>query len=332
MKNKKIKKENPAEQYEKCLDISDRFDLMFTEKLSLPIAKMFCKLDASPNFVTVLGGVFGIIGALLIAFSNLICTILGILFIILYAIFDAADGQVARMSHKGNLYGRCLDGTVDSVVYFAIYLAIGFRLMFTNIPFTDALWYGWIFLIIVPFGVIIHAGQSRMADYYRNAHMYLSASDRGNELSNSIDMKKITEETPKGFKRFVFKSYTSYTIAQERATPKMQKLLGLIRFDGGRIPFEVSKYYRKESNKIARWANALVFNVRTYTLFVLLLISDILSLTGVSNFGWEFLIFPLVLLTLEPLKIWLTIKYEKICANATDLMQGILDERKEKGI
>ena len=241
------------------------------------------------------------------------------------------------MSHKGSLYGRCLDGTVDSVVYFAIYLCLGLRFALNNnignIPFIDIPWGFWVFVFIVPFGIFIHASQSRMADYYRNAHMYLSASDRGNELSNSIDMKAIVDEAPKhSFKHFVLNSYTTYTKAQEKATPKLQKLLGLIRENGGVIPSEVSSYYRSESNKIARLANALVFNVRTYTLFALLLATEILTVTGVCTFDWAILIFPIVLLTLEPIKWFLIIKYEKIAVKATAIMEKVLDERKEKSI
>ena len=331
-----MKKDNPAKEFEKCLDISDRFDLIFTERVSLPIARLFAKLDASPNLVSVLGGLFGIGGAVLFVFQNLICTIIGILMVIFCAILDCADGQVARISHKGSLYGRCLDGTIDSIVYFAIYLCLSIRIIFhDNIPFTDIAWYSWwglgLFAFIVLFGVFIHAPQSRMADYYRNAHMYLSASERGNELSNSIDMKAIVDATPKHtLKHFVLNSYTTYTKAQEKATPKLQKLLALIRENGGVIPTEVSTYYRSESNKIARLANALVFNVRTYTLFALLLATEILTVTGVCTFDWAILIFPLVLLTLEPIKWFLIIKYERIAVKATAVMQKVLDEGKEK--
>ena len=330
-----MKKENPAKQFEKCLDISDRFDLFFTERVSLPIAKVFCKLDASPSFVSVLGGLFGIGGAVLLVFNNLICTIIGILMIIFCSILDCADGQVARMSHKGSMFGRCFDGTIDSIVYFAIYLCVAIRVIFfTNIPFTDIPWFPWyglgLFVFIVIFGVFIHAAESRIADYYRNAYMYLSASDRGSELHSSEDMKKIVEEAPKGFQKFVLKSYIGYTKLQERRTPKLQELLKLIRENGGEIPPEVSSFYREKSKKIARLPNILVFNFRTYVLFGLLLTTEILRFIGVCNITWELLIFPIVLLILEPIRFILIHKFEKIAKESTDIMKKALDERKEK--
>lgn len=316
-----MKKENPAKQFDKCLDISDRFDLFFTERASYPIAKMFAKMGASPNLVTILGGLFGIAGAALFVFNNLICTIIGILLVIFYAILDCADGQVARMTKKGSLFGRCLDGTIDGVVYMAIYLALGIRLMPQNIPFTNTPWSWWIFLVIVPFGVYFHASQCRVADYYRNAHMYLSASERGNELSNSEDLREVVEKTKKfSFQRLVMSSYMSYTKTQEHETKNLQVLLKMIRDNGRVIPTEVSSYYRKESNKIARLANWLVFNARSYALFILLLV------------GYEVWIFPLVLLTLEPIKIFLLVKYEKIAKNSTEIMKKVLDEQKAKEI
>ena len=330
-----MKKENPAKQFEKCLDISDRFDLFFTERVSLPIAKVFCKLDASPSFVSVLGGLFGVGGAALLVFNNLICTIIGILMIIFCSILDCADGQVARISHKGSMFGRCFDGTIDSIVYFAIYLCVAIRVIFfTNIPFTDIPWFPWyglgLFVFIVIFGVFIHAAESRIADYYRNAYMYLSASDRGSELHSSEDMKKIVEEAPKGFQKFVLKSYIGYTKLQERRTPKLQELLKLIRENGGEIPPEVSSYYREKSKRIARLPNILVFNFRTYVLFGLLLTTEILRFIGICNITWELLIFPIVLLILEPIRFVLIHKFEKIAKESTDIMKKALNERKEK--
>ena len=330
-----MKKENPAKKFEKCLDISDRFDLFFTERASLPIAKVFCKLDASPSFVSVLGGLFGVGGAVLLVFNNLICTIIGILMIIFCAILDCADGQVARISHKGSMFGRCFDGTIDSVVYFAIYLCLAIRIIFfNNIPFTDTPWFSWwglgLFVFIVIFGVFIHAAESRIADYYRNAYMYLSASDRGSELHSSEDMKRIVDETPKGFQKFVLKSYISYTKLQEKSTPKLQELLKLIKDNGGEIPSEVSSFYRERSKKIARLPNILVFNFRTYVLFGLLLATEILRFVGVCDFTWELLIFPIVLLVLEPIRLMLIHKFEKIAGESKVLMEKVLDERKEK--
>ena len=205
-----MKKENPAKKFEKCLDISDRFDLLFTERVSYPFAVLFNKMGCSPNFVTVLGGLFGVAGAVLFIFNNLICTIIGVLLVIFYAILDCADGQVARMSHKGSLFGRCLDGGIDSIVYTAIYICLGIRLMPSCIPFTDIKWSFWIFLIIVPFALIFHTSQCRYADYYRNAHMYLSASTRGNELTYSEDVAKIVNENKKPFyKFFIMNTYLS---------------------------------------------------------------------------------------------------------------------------
>lgn len=316
-----MKKENPAKKYEKCLDISDRWDLFFTERASYPLAVLFNKMGCSPNFVTILGGLFGVAGAILFIFNNLICTIIGIVLIIIYAILDCADGQVARMSHKGSLFGRCLDGAIDSVVYICIYACLAIRLMSQKIPFTNVYWNGWIFIPIVLIGIFFHTSQCRMADYYRNAHMYLSASERGNELSNSIDMIKIRDAEKKpSFKHLVFASYTSYTKAQEKSTPKLQKLLRMIRKNGGTIPTEVSTYYRKESNKIARLANILVFNVRSYVLFAFLLI------------GIEVWILPFIVFVLDPIRIFLMVKYEKIAENAAKIMEDTLkNEEKNNG-
>jgi len=320
-----MKKENPAKQFDKCLDISDRWDLFFTERVSMIFAKLFVKLDWHPNLVTFLGGVFGVAGAVCFAFDNLVLSIIGVLLVIFYAILDCADGQVARMSKKGSLFGRCFDGFIDSVVYVSMYFFIGIRLMNQTIPFTDTLWSFWIFLVFIPFGIIFHTSQCRVADYYRNVHMYLSACERGNELSRAIDIKEKRDSYTKfDLNKIMYNFYYSYTKAQERPTKNLQKLLDMIRENGNVIPEIVCSHYRKESNKIARLANALVFNVRSYVLFALLIVDGALS----TSMGISFFIIPFTIFILDPIKIFLLVRYERIAKECIKLMEVSNDEVK----
>lgn len=302
------KKINHAHDFDKCLDISDRWDIFFTERASYPIAKSFNKHNVHPNTVTILGGLLGVAGAVCFAFNKVWISIIGIILEILYVIFDSADGQVARMSKKGSLFGRCLDGFIDGVVYFAIYIALSIRLMGEVIPFTTIKWGWYIWLISVPVGVYFHASQSRMADYYRNVHMYLSKNERGNELTTSEWVREQMNKSNKFIEKFQIKSYYSYTKSQEKTTPEFQELFRLIKENNDVIPDDVSTYFRSESNKICRLANALVFNVRSYTLFILLLC---------KLHVW---IFPFNLFVLEPIKIFLNVRYKKICKKCIEMM------------
>lgn len=314
-----MKKDNEAKKFDKCLDISDRWDLFFTERVSMVFAKLFVKLDWHPNTVTIIGGIIGVAGGLLFAFDSWVLTIVAVLLCILYAILDCADGQVARMSKKGSLFGRCLDGFIDNVVYICIYFGIGHHLqMWCDIPFTSEGWYWKIWPLLLITALFFHTPQARTADYYRNVHMYLSANDRGHELSRSkILQKEIDEMDKPSIKRLFYKTYCSYTHAQERGTKNLQVLLNKIEENGGVIPEEISAYYRSQSNKIARLCNALVFNVRSYVLFALA-IAGALTGTGLAS-----LIIPFVILVLDPIRHFLHRRYEKIAKECIRLMDQL---------
>ena len=297
-KTEQIKQEQKSLQ--KSRTLNDPLDTVFTEKVSILFAKLFNKLGFHPNLVTVFSMIVGIAGGVMLAFHNLALEITGVALIILSAIFDCADGQVARMSGKGGFYGRCFDGFGDSLVYFAIYVGISVRLMSENIPFTNTPWSFWIWLVSVPVGVYFHAVQARTADYYKQVWMYLSKNSHS-EFSTSESVKKQIEELDsRGLKLFICKSYLSYTKAQERMTPNFQKLRRKIQDNGGDIPQKVTDIWRSRSKYSIYLINFLVFNFRTYLLFILLFL------------GLTFWIFPVCVIVLEAIRIFLLVRYEHL--------------------
>lgn len=297
-KTKQIKQEQKSLQ--KSRTLNDPLDTVFTEKVSILFARLFNKLGFHPNLVTVFSMIVGVTGGILLCFHNLVLDIVGVVLIIFSAIFDCADGQVARMSGKGGFYGRCFDGFGDGLVYFAIYVGISVRLMSENIPFTNTPWSFWIWFVSVPVGIYFHAVQAKTADYYKQVWMYLSNNSHS-EFSTSDGVKKQIEELhSKGFKHIVCSSYYSYTKSQERMTPNFQKLRQKIDENGGVIPSKITEIWRNNSKFSIGLTNLLVFNFRTYLLFVLLFC------------GVTFWIFPVNVLILEGVRIYLLVKYERL--------------------
>ncbi|MCQ2802974.1 MAG: CDP-alcohol phosphatidyltransferase family protein, partial [Bacilli bacterium] len=295
-------------EMQKCRKINDPLDTYVAERISVFIAKFFIKRNASPNTVTLFSTVLGILGSVCLIFSNIWTTVVGVIVILFSYCFDCADGQVARALHKGSLYGRCFDGFSDGIVYFAIYICVGVRLMlYGNIPFTNIPWNGWIWLIVVPTGVYFHAGQSRIADYYKNVYMYLCDNSHC-ELSRSNKVKEeVKKDSTNWFKKLVFSSYISYTKSQEKNTPNLQKLLQKIDENNGVVPEKVSQMWMKGTNHTIILTNILVFNYRTYLLGLLL----ILGVAIPGMIGLEFWLFPIVVILFEAVKIFLIVKYEK---------------------
>ena len=297
-KTEQIKQEQKSLQ--KSRTLNDPLDTVFTEKVSILFAKLFNKLGFHPNVVTVFSMITGVAGGVMLAFHNLALEITGVCLIILSAIFDCADGQVARMSGKGGFYGRCFDGFGDGLVYFAIYVGISVRLMSENIPFTNTPWSFWIWFVSVPVGIYFHAVQARTADYYKQVWMYLSKNSHS-EFSTSESVKKqIDALESHGLKHLICSSYLSYTKSQERMTPNFQKLRQRIDENGGVIPEKVTETWRKNSRFSIGLTNLLVFNFRTYLLFILLFC------------GVTFWIFPVCVIFLEGIRVFLLVKYERL--------------------
>ena len=101
--------------------VEDRF-YKYTklELLFLPLARVlstfFINLQISANFVTVLSGLFGMLGAILFSSSNKLAILFGSFGYILYYLFDGVDGIVARAESKSSISGMFLDMFMGPIV------------------------------------------------------------------------------------------------------------------------------------------------------------------------------------------------------------------------
>lgn len=294
----------------KCENLNDPIDNYVWDYAAIAFSKMFIKLHIIPNVVTILSGLVGVAGGVLLCFNNLLCTLIGILLIILSVILDESDGQVARLTKKYSNFGRTLDGFVDFLVYFSIYIALCVRLFNVNIPFTETAWGFWI-IPVAAAALWCFGAQARTLDYFKNLHMYMIKNGDGkrNELSKTDEIKTQLSVYKKfSFGRFRLSLYYLYTKMQEKSTPKSQLLLEKIEENGNEIPQPLSDAYKVKSNKYIMFANALAFNLRTIVLFILLLLP----------YHLEFFYFPFVVLVLEPVRITVIKKYEKLAADLTN--------------
>ena len=292
----------------KCENLNDPIDNYFWDYVAMFFSRIFIKLHIIPNVITVLSGIAGVAGGLLLMLDTLVWNIVGVLLICLSVVFDVCDGQVARLTKRYSNFGRTLDGLMDSLVYIAIYVALCYRLFSVNIPFTSTPW-GWWILIPAVVSMYFHSAQSRTVDYYKNLHMYMLGYH--NELSRSKNVKAEIAAAKKGsFEAFRLKMYLSYTKSQEMESPETQKLLNKIDEAGGISP-AVSEAYAAKSRKYVPYTNILTFNLRSIVLFILLF------LPGHA----EFYFFPFVIVGIEIARIVIIVLYEKlaksVCKNVS---------------
>ena len=101
--------------------VEDRF-YKYTrlELLFLPLAKLlsnfFIHLNISANVVTLLSGLFGLLGAIIFSSTNKTAILLGSFGYILYYLFDGVDGLVARSKSKSSISGMFLDMFMGPIV------------------------------------------------------------------------------------------------------------------------------------------------------------------------------------------------------------------------
>lgn len=285
----------------KCENINDPIDNHVIDYIAMAFSRLFIKLHIIPNVVTMLSMASGVAGGVLLALNrSLGLDILGAVLVILSAVFDASDGQVARLTKHYSQLGRMLDGMSDASVYLSLYLACVLRLWNRSLLSNPGLWHG--LLIALGAGVFfLYIIQCQLPDYFKNLHMYMIDNSRGNELSRARDILAARQKAPRGsFAALSARCYCAYTRMQERRAPKTQKLLDAVELHG-KTDALCDAFYA-ESKTLVRLTNLLTFNLRTIVLLICMLLHR--ELVG--------LLF--VVVVLEPIRLLLLRRYEHLAA------------------
>ncbi|RKV72036.1 MAG: CDP-alcohol phosphatidyltransferase family protein [Alloprevotella sp.] len=283
----------------KSNDTEETIDVYFTRPIGLAWAKFFNLFGTHPNVITILSIILGAAAGGFMAFGegSWTNTLVGIALLMWANFYDSADGQLARMTGKKTLWGRILDGFAGDVWFVGIYAAIGFRLMAQPIlPFWDGspMWSWWIFPLLYYIGFHAHAVQSRLADYYRNVHLYFIKGVAGSEL-DSAEKLRAEYAALRWNDRFAWKLflhfYCNYTAGQERDTPQFQAFKCALDAKYGRhLPADLVAEFRRGSLPLMKWTNVLTFNWRAITLYISLLVGVLVP--------WFVVVYPLMELTL----------------------------------
>ncbi len=294
----------------KSQETEEKFDLVFTKPLGYLWAKLFMKLDWTPNAVTILSMAIGFTGGWLMLPENFWWNLAGVLLVIWADVLDSTDGQMARLQHRCSTIGRILDGLSSYVWYIGIYLALAIRLTDDAIYLLPGrTWGGFIWIVVVISGLLGHGLQSLLADYYRNIHLFFLKNRNGSELTTAAEVKRQRNAIPKGTKkieRTFLGFYFLYTRLQELLTPRMQHLLACIneKFDGA-APTAMKETFLSESRRLIPLTNILTFNARAYTLFALLLLNV------------PVLYFPIEIFVFGAMLIFMRRRYENLASELT---------------
>jgi len=100
----------------------------FNRPAAFLVAKLFYRLNRSPNFVTLFSMVFGVSSGYFFSLGRLPFTVYSAVLLEFMIIFDCADGQLARISGNSSPFGKTLDALADIATHFSIFYGVAFAL------------------------------------------------------------------------------------------------------------------------------------------------------------------------------------------------------------
>ena len=303
----------------KSSDTEEWLDTVFTRPIGFMWTKFFDRFDIHPNVVTVLSIILGVASAFFFVndadtLKGFLLNLVGVLLLMWANFYDSCDGQLARITGKKTRLGRILDGAAGDLWFIAIYIALIIRLYDQNIPFTNVKWGMWAFVMMAITGLICHARQCGLSDYYRNIHLFFLKGKEGSELDNFeqqlAKLKSMTwKDDPLG--KFFQYFYVNYTHSQEQQTPNFQALLKTLKKEyGGNIPQSFRDKFRLKSLPMMKWANILTFNTRAIALYISALI----------DLPWLYPVFEIFVMT--SLYFYMRHHHESFCKELDDELNG----------
>ncbi len=119
-------------------------DRYFNRKVSRWFTRLFLAMGLSPNSITILAGLIGLVAAAGFGIGTYSAGIMAALLFQLAAVIDCCDGEVARLTFTESPFGAWLDMVLDNVVHMAIFAGIAVGLYTTQIGQAD----DWVPLVL----------------------------------------------------------------------------------------------------------------------------------------------------------------------------------------
>ena len=106
--------------------LQDPLNRLYRDRLAQSVAQILKNTALTPNVVTVLHTMIGVLGAYLIYEENYI---LAVICLELRTVLDCADGILARLKNQSTAMGRALDAIGDGIAFNALMIAGTLRLI-----------------------------------------------------------------------------------------------------------------------------------------------------------------------------------------------------------
>ncbi|MBP5276927.1 MAG: CDP-alcohol phosphatidyltransferase family protein [Prevotella sp.] len=296
----------------KSTDTEEWLDIYFNRPIGFCITLIGKRFNIHPNTITLISIALGVLAAIMFYHHDLLYNLLGVLFLMTANFCDSADGQLARITGKKTLLGRVLDGMAGDIWFICIYSSLCLRMMYQPYPFSTEHWGFTIWIVAYVAGILCHARQASLADYYRQIHLFFLFNKKNDELNNSGQIKAVYDNLPRQawLARLFYFFYKEYCIEQESKTPKFQEFFqAYLQLEDGKTKV-IREMFLEGSRPLMKYTNILTFNVRALCLYV----------TCLADQPWIYFVFEIVVLT--PIYLYMRKRHEQLCVRCTARMNG----------
>ncbi len=199
----------------KTVDSEEILDLIIFRPVSFLFVKLIYNSNITPNQISTVALVFGILSGILYGFGTYEFLLLGSASFFICNTLDCMDGQLARLKKNGTKIGRVIDGFIDYTTSVSVFLGLGFAM--TSI--TGEPVYSWVLTIAAG---ISKALQNMLFDHYRNLYLeygYNKVSDIDSEIEEyTEEWERLKNEKGKLVEKLLVKSYIGYSRIQKKLT------------------------------------------------------------------------------------------------------------------
>ena len=257
----------------KLIEVEELFDLFFYRPLAFIFVKIIYSTNLTPNQITTLALIIGMIGGIVISFNTYSYLVIAAILLIIYDVLDCSDGQLARLKKNGTPAGRILDGVADYFVTISVYLGIGFG--FAN-DSNNPLFY-WVLLVLAGASNIVHA---IALDYYRNRFLDYATNREsllGDDLKEFEDeYKTLRAHGGNYFQLFILWIYLKYSNLQLKASKNSSETI--------QKKYDSKDFYKKNKTIMHLWTYIGPTSELTFIIFTALINRLDIYLIGMITF------------------------------------------------
>jgi phosphatidylglycerophosphate synthase len=146
-------------------EIEEITNLYLIHPLASRLVPIFAQLHVTPNAVSIVGMLFGILSAFAYyRYWDPRFAIAGFALMIAWHVMDGADGQLARYTQSYSYFGKMLDGIADNVTFAAVYAALAVA--------SSRRHGNWVYALVA-ISAVFHAIQSASYETERQEYEYL---------------------------------------------------------------------------------------------------------------------------------------------------------------